>query len=49
MSPVGLAPRESEEDASRFFNERLKPALEAVGVSGRPPRPQVWPVHNYLT
>jgi hypothetical protein len=39
---------ESEEDANRFFNERLKPAFEAAGVSGAPPRPQVWPVHNYL-
>jgi len=39
---------ESEEDAKRFFNERLKPAFEAVGVSG-PPQPQFWPVHNYMT
>jgi len=40
---------ESEEDANRFFNERLKPAFEAVGVPGPPPQPQVWPVHNYMT
>ena len=36
---------ESEEDANRFFNERLKPAFDAVGVSGPPPQPQIWPVH----
>lgn len=39
---------ESEEDAYRFFEERLKPAFEAVGVPGRP-QPQFWPVHNYIT
>ena len=40
---------ESEEDANRFLNERLKPAFEAVGVSAPPPQPQIWPVHNYIT
>jgi hypothetical protein len=40
---------ESEEDAERFFHERLKPAFEAVGVSGPPPQPQIWQVHNYIT
>jgi hypothetical protein len=40
---------ETEQDAARFFNERLKPAFEAVGVSGPPPQPQVWPVHSYMT
>jgi hypothetical protein len=39
---------ESEEDAKRFLEERLKPALEAVGVPGPPPQPQFWPVHNYM-
>ena len=39
---------ESEEDARRFLNERLKPAWEAVGVSGSLPQPQFWPVHNYM-
>ena len=39
---------ESQEDADRFFKERLGPAFEAVGVSGRPER-QFWPVHNYMT
>ncbi len=38
---------ESEEDAKRFFNERLKPAFEAVGAPA-PPQPQFWPVHNYM-
>ena len=28
---------ESEEDAYKFFNERLKPALEAAGVTAPPP------------
>jgi hypothetical protein len=39
---------ESEEDAERFFTERVLPALEAVGAPA-PPRPQIWHVHNYLT
>jgi len=38
---------QSEEDAYRFLNERLKPAFEAVGVPGPPAPPQFWPVHNY--
>ncbi len=38
---------ESEEDAQRFLSERLRPAFEAVGVSGPPP--QFWPVHDYIT
>jgi hypothetical protein len=37
---------ESDEDAQRFV-ARLKPAFEAVGVPA-PPRPQFWPVHNYM-
>jgi hypothetical protein len=40
---------ESEEDAERFFHERLKPAFEAVWVSGPAPQPQIWQVHNYIT
>ncbi|CAN5213533.1 hypothetical protein BH20ACT9_BH20ACT9_08840 [soil metagenome] len=40
---------ESEEDAYRFLRERLGPALQAAGVSGPPPQPQFWPVHNYMT
>jgi hypothetical protein len=39
---------ESEEDAQRFLNERLMPALEAVGAPPPPSPPQFWPVHNYL-
>jgi hypothetical protein len=40
---------ESEEDAHRFFNERLQPALKAAGgLTGRPPQPQFWPVHNLM-
>ena len=39
---------ESEEDAARFFSERVRPAFEAVGAEAPPP-PQVWPVHNLVT
>lgn len=40
---------ESEEDAQRFVNERLKRAFEAVGVPGPPKPPEFWPVHSYMT
>jgi hypothetical protein len=39
---------ESEEDAQRFLEERLKPAFDAVGFTGRA-EPEFWPVHNYMT
>ena len=39
---------ESEEDAQRFFDERLRPAFDAVGFTGARVDPQFWPVHNYL-
>jgi hypothetical protein len=41
---------ESKEDAHRFFNERLGPALKAAGAlpPDGPPQPQFWPVHNYM-
>ena len=39
---------ESEEDAQRFFAERVRPAFEAVGADAPPP-PQIWPVHNVVT
>ncbi len=38
---------DSEEDAQRFFKERLGPALQAVGA-GPPPQPQFWPIHSLL-
>jgi hypothetical protein len=38
---------ESEEEAQQFFQERLMPAVEAVG-GPMPPAPQVWPVHNLI-
>jgi hypothetical protein len=38
---------ESEEDAQRFFKERLEPAFDAVGLSQRP-TPQFWQVHNIM-
>ena len=39
---------ESQEDAERFLRERLEPAFEAVGFTGRA-QPEFWPVHNYMT
>jgi hypothetical protein len=40
---------ESEEEAFRFFNERLGQALKAAGAFPDPPaRPQFWPVHNCM-
>lgn len=39
---------ESEEEANRFFQERLVPALEALGLSGPPPQRELWPVHNAM-
>ena len=38
---------ESEEEAKRFFEDRVLPAAEAVGAA--PPPPQVWRIHNYLS
>jgi hypothetical protein len=38
---------ESQEDAQRFFKERLEPAFDAVGLSHRP-TPQFWQVHNIM-
>ena len=38
---------ESEEDAQRFFEERVMPAAEAVGAPA-PPEPQLWPVHSHM-
>ena len=40
---------ESEEDAQQFFQERLFPAFQAVGVEGDPPQPQFWPVHAHMS
>jgi hypothetical protein len=40
---------ESVEEASQFVKERFLPALEAVGFTGRPPKPEFWPVHACLT
>jgi hypothetical protein len=39
---------ESEEAARRFIKERLGPAFAAAGVTGPPPEPEFWPVHNYM-
>ena len=40
---------DSVEDASRFLKDQLLPALKEAGVSARPPEPEFWPVHNYMT
>jgi hypothetical protein len=39
---------ESEEDARRFYQERLKPAWDAVGVAAPSTPPQIWQVHNVM-
>jgi hypothetical protein len=39
---------DSEDDARRFFSERLGPAFEAAGITAPRPEPQFWPVHSYL-
>lgn len=38
---------ESEEAAQRFYEDRLKPAFDAVGVT-RPANREMWPVHNMM-
>jgi hypothetical protein len=40
---------ETQEDANRFVQERLRPAFEAVGFASAPVEPEFWPVHNYMT
>ena len=39
---------ESEQDARRFIQERVAPAMEAVGATAPPP-PQFWQLHDCLT
>jgi hypothetical protein len=39
---------DSEDDAKRFVQERVLPAIEAVGAA-LPPPPQFWHVYNCLT
>src|ERR671911_990196 len=39
---------ESEEQAQRFYEERVRLAAEAVGVTPPPP-PELWAVHRYAT
>ncbi len=40
---------DSIEEASAFLRDRFAPALRAAGVTGEPPQPQFWPVHNLMT
>jgi hypothetical protein len=40
---------ESEEEATRFFQERFIPALRALGLDGPPPARELWPVHNAMS
>jgi len=40
---------ESEEAAEEFLRERFMPALEELGLSGPPPRRELWPVHNAMS
>jgi hypothetical protein len=39
---------ESEEAASRFFEERFFPALRALGMSSAVPKRELWPVHSAM-
>ena len=39
---------ESEDEARRFLQERLRPALQAAGATGPPPEPEFWPLHDYF-
>lgn len=39
---------ESVEEASRFLERRFLPGLRALGFTGPPPAPQLWPVHRCL-
>jgi hypothetical protein len=39
---------ESEEAASRFFEERVVPALQTLGISGAGPKRELWPVHSAM-
>lgn len=52
-SPAGgwrvLEVWESEEQANRFFQDRLVPALQALGLGGTPPRREFWPVHHAMS
>jgi len=36
---------ESEDDARRFYDERVRPAFDAIGATA-PGRPEIWPVHS---
>jgi hypothetical protein len=40
---------ESEEAAQRFYEDQLRPAFEAVGMTGPMPEREFWPVHNVMT
>jgi hypothetical protein len=39
---------ESEKAANRFFEERLVPALEALGLPEPSPQREFWPVHSAM-
>lgn len=39
---------ESQQEAIRFLRERFAPALHEAGVTGPPPQPVFWPVHQRL-
>jgi hypothetical protein len=39
---------ESQEQAQRFFEERLMPFFQESGLPA-PPEPEFWPVYNFLT
>ena len=39
---------ESQEEAQRFYDERLQPAFDALGVELSNVQRQSWSVHNYM-
>lgn len=39
---------ESQQEAIRFLRDRFAPALHGAGVTGPPPQPEFWPVHQRL-
>src|SRR3954447_15514456 len=43
----GVSVWESEHDARRFWDERVRPALERVSPESASVQPEVWPLHRY--
>ena len=49
IHPLNQVIRDGQEGAfARFYEERVRPAAETVGVTP-PPHPELWTVHRYAT